>query len=414
LIKVLYIDGVGPFGGASRSLFEAVRALPPESVQPYFIAAQGTAQDFYRQIAKDTVLTRGLTRFDNTNYSHYRGVRWLVLLREIFHIPFMLSALARARRQWPDINLIHVNEITEIIPGLVAKRLFKVPMVIHVRSPQWTNRRAIRTRWIDSQLRSKADAVIAIDDMVGATLPDDIPVTVIHNSFTAKKAPQSDTAIVEKLNNLRPTSLKVGFVGNLHLFKGVRELIEAAGIVRRAGRDVEFVVVGGATSQGDGALAWLLNRLGLHQDVLGQVSEWIRSAGVIETFHLLGPTTDIQCVYERLDVICFPSHLDGPGRPVFEAAFSAVPSIVAASKTYPDTLVDGETGIAISTPDPQKLADAILHFADNRSEVARMGANARRLAEANFVPAVNSAQLLAVYESLLARRRDKAASEPTS
>jgi hypothetical protein len=26
---------------------------------------------------------RGLTRFDNTRYSHYQGVRWLVALREI-------------------------------------------------------------------------------------------------------------------------------------------------------------------------------------------------------------------------------------------------------------------------------------------------------------------------------------------
>ena len=45
-IRVLYIDGDGPFGGASRSLFEAVRALPDGTVAPYFVASRGTALDF--------------------------------------------------------------------------------------------------------------------------------------------------------------------------------------------------------------------------------------------------------------------------------------------------------------------------------------------------------------------------------
>src|SRR5687767_10881576 len=67
-MKVLYVDGDGPFGGASRSLFEVVRAFPKGSVDPHFVAARGTALSVYRQVAKDVVVTRGLTRFDNTRY----------------------------------------------------------------------------------------------------------------------------------------------------------------------------------------------------------------------------------------------------------------------------------------------------------------------------------------------------------
>src|ERR1041384_7425395 len=77
-LKVLYLDSDGPFGGASRSLFEVVRPLSVGAVDPYFVAVQGTALDFYAQIAKDVVVTRGLTKFDNTRYSYYRGVRWLI------------------------------------------------------------------------------------------------------------------------------------------------------------------------------------------------------------------------------------------------------------------------------------------------------------------------------------------------
>ena len=81
-IRVLYICGIGPFGGASRSLYEAVKAMPKESVEAYFIGVHGSALPFYKEVATDMFATTGLTGFDNSRYSYYRGIRWLVLLRE--------------------------------------------------------------------------------------------------------------------------------------------------------------------------------------------------------------------------------------------------------------------------------------------------------------------------------------------
>ncbi len=123
--------------------------------------------------------------------------------------------------------------------------------------------------------------------------------------------------------------------------------------------------------------------------------------GLSDSFHLLGATLDIKCVYDRLDVLLFPSHFDAPGRPIFEAAFSSVPSIVSLNKPRADTLVHGETGLAIPARNPSKLAEAILYFADNPAEVQRMGVNARQLANANFDPAANAGKLLAVYSSVI-------------
>lgn len=403
MLRVLYIDGVGPFGGSSRSLFEMVRILADGAVEPLFVAARGTALDFYGQVAKDIEATRGLTRFDNTRYSHYRGVRWLVLLREIFHIPYMVAALIRARRKWRKVDLIHVNEVTEIIPALLAKWMFRAPLVVHVRSLQRVDERSVRSRWVNAMLHRNADAVVAINENTRATLPADMPVDVIQNSFTAKRAKHSDPAMLKKLDALRPTSLKVGFVGNLHHSKGLFDLVNAAVLTRAAKRDVEYVIVGGVTKPDTGLKAWALARAGLAQDVQAELVSRIQECGLEDDFHLLGATTDIQCVYERLDVICFPSHYDAPGRPVFEAAFSAVPSIVSVDKPLADTLVDGETGIAIPAHAPEKLAQAIMHFADDRNEVARMGKNAKALADSNFDPASNARKLLAVYNRVAGR-----------
>ncbi len=254
-MKVLYVDSDGPLGGASRSLFEAVRPLSAGMIDPYFVAVEGTALEFYRQIARDNVTTRGMTKFDNTRYSHYKGIRWLVVLREIFYFPFTVAVLLRARRRWNQIDVIHINEFLGIIPGMIAQRLFRAPLVVHVRSLAWQDEHSLRCRWLKKRLRANASAVVAIDQNVRATLPADIDVDVIQNSFTPKVLSSPDSAMLSRLDGLRPGSLKVGFVGNLHRSKGIFDLLEAAKLVKAAGREVEFLIVGGTTVSDKGLKA---------------------------------------------------------------------------------------------------------------------------------------------------------------
>lgn len=400
-MKVLYIDGVGPFGGASRSLYEAVRALPAGSVDAYFVAQRGSALDFfYSEVATDVISTRGLTRFENTRFGYYRGVRWLVLLRELSYVPFTIIAIFRARKRWKKFDVIHANEITEILPLLLAKYVFGAPALVHVRSSQRVGR-SWRCRWLHRCLRRSVAAVVAIDENVRSTLPGDIRVDVIHNSFTPKRAQTPDPEISRKLQSLRPMSLKIGFVGNLHRSKGLMDLLDAAKIVREAGREVEFIIVGGNTRNDRGLKGWLLRKFGFAQSIQAELRERIEQYGLTDIFHLFGPTTDIQCVYEGIDVVCFPSHYDDPGRPVFEAAFSSVPCIAAVTCPRSDTLIHRETGLAVPMRDPARLAAAILYFADNRGEVQRMGANARELANRNFNPSKNAQTLLSVYSRIV-------------
>lgn len=396
------MDGVGPFGGASRSLFEAVRAFPPHAVSPYFLATRGTAADFYKTVATQIIEGYGLSRFDNTLYSHYRGKRWAVLLRELYLVPFSLAVVRRAYGRWQnDIDLIHVNEILEIFPALLAKRMFRKPLVVHVRSVQNADPKSWRYRFLSRLLRKHADAVIAIDENVRASLPSDLKVHVIHNSFTPTVAAEPDRKMIAAIESLPVASLKVGFVGNLHHSKGLFEMVEAAKILSEAGRDVDFVIVGGTTVSDVGVKATALSKAGLAQNVQQELHERASSLGVADHFHLLGSTKDIQSVYDRLDVICFASHYDSPGRPIFEAAFAGVPSIAAIKNPYPDTMIPNVTGIAIHPRDPVALARAIAYFEQNRTEVSRMGAEARALAKRNFDPLTNSSKLLGLYQQLM-------------
>lgn len=411
-LRVLYLHFTGPFGGASRSLFEAVRSFPPSAVQPAFVTQRGSAREFFSMLG-EVIETTGMTQFDNTRYSYYRGLRWLVALREVAFLPSTLLALWRAKRRWKEVDIIHVNEFSGVIALRMARRWFDVPAVVHVRSVLRTEPRSWRTRWLNHMFRYHVQGIVAIDENVRASLPADLRVEVIHNGFSPKLTFSADKLFECKLARLRPESFKVGFVGNLLVVKGIYELIEAARLTKERGLDVEFVIVGDDARSSRGPKALLLKALRLQQNVRAEIEVSLDRHGLRDRVHLVGFTRDIATVYRHMQVLAFPSHYDAPGRPIFEAAFFGVPSIVAVREPKPDTLIDGETGIAIAPRSALELAAAIERMAADREATARMGEAARRMAERNFNAQNNAQQLLHLYNRVTGRTAMKTLEGPT-
>jgi glycosyltransferase involved in cell wall biosynthesis len=395
-MRVLYIHMTGAFAGGCRSLYEVVRALPAGEVEPLFIAPRGSVHGFLSRLG-EAIEARGISQFDNTRYGYYRGLRWLVAIRELAFVPSTIVALLRAYRRWKTVDLIHVNEITGVLPWLIAGRLFNAPVVVHVRSVVRNDTGSFRTRWINRLLRNKANAVIAIDETVRASLPQELPVDVIHNAFSLDSADIADSTFADRLR-LKPGSFKVGFVGNLLRVKGIFELIEAARLTRDQGLDVEFIVVGADAGRSDTLKSRILNELRLGQDVGTEVRAKVDLFRLGDRVHMVGFMANIAQAYACMDVLCFPSYYDAPGRPIFEAAFLKVPSIAAVRKPMPDTLVDRVTGLAIPPHDAEALAKAITTVATDRALAVRMGAAAHQMAISNFLAEQNAAKLLKVYK----------------
>lgn len=399
-LRVLYLHFVGPFGGSSRSLYEAVSSFPAGSVEAFFVTQRGSVRDYFKLIGEVTE-TVGLSQFDNTRYSYYRGVRWLVVLREIAYVPFTVHALAKARRRWGRVDLIHVNEFTGLFALWVARWFFRAPAVVHVRSVPRVDANSLRTSWVNWILREKVQGVVAIDENVLAGLSAVREVQVIHNGFSVR-AP-IDAGAPTALEKLRAESFKVGFVGNLIRVKGIYELVEAARITRDKGLDVEFIAVGDDARPSRGIKHRLLKVLRLHQNVRVEIEAEIDRLGLRDRFYLIGFTSDLARVYSCMDVLAFPSHYDAPGRPIFEAAFFGVPSIVAVQNPKRDTLLDGITGIAIRPRSSVELACAIERLILAPDLTARMGEAARQLAEENFDAKENAKKLLNLYLRIVGR-----------
>ena len=174
------------------------------------------------------------------------------------------------------------------------------------------------------------------------------------------------------------------------------DFVEAAAICRDRGYRIRFLMIGEGVRAAKGWRDRLLQWLGFREDIGAEIRaliEHLRLEGVV-VFHPF--TTDLASIYNEMDVLCFPSYLDAPGRPIFEAGFFAVPSIAAISQPRADTFVAGETGLLVQPGAPTKLAEAVIRLHDDADARERMGAAARRMANERFDAAKNAKKVLSL------------------
>ena len=393
MLRVLYLHPFGAYGGATKSLSEMVAALPAGSVSGVAITPAGVAARSLEAAGLQTLHVSGLAQWDDTRFGHYRGLRWLILLRELAYWPSSIMSILRARRRGP-FDLVHCNEVTALLPGLFAKWWLKAPLVVHVRSLQRGAAGGRISAWLLGRLRCGADAVVAIDEAVRRTLPQDLPVTVIHNGMRVP----ADLPV-----RAADGTFTVAIIGVLHRAKGVYEFVEAASILRDRGVAVKFAVVGENIRRLSGLRGWLLRKLDLARDVRADLEAYVTRHGLHDRVELIGFVADIRTVYSRIDAVCFPSHLDAPGRPVFEAALFGLPTVVAMRDPTHDVIVSGVTGLCIAEPTPAAIADAIQSLASDRTKAQRMGAKARELALTRFESSLSAARMLELYREVVAR-----------
>lgn len=318
------------------------------------------------------------------------------MLRELYYFPFALIALWRIKKTRINFDLIHVNEITLLPIGIMAKLFFKLPVIFHIRSLQRNDESSLRTKYVFMLLKKYADAVICIDQTVKESIPSWVESHVVHNGININNA-----SLVKK-EKISPRKLTVGMAGVFLRSKGVYEFVEAAKIllVDRS-HDLEFLIAGQNARETKGFIGWVYKKLGFSEDVFSDIRKYIDDNELGDHIKLTGLVKDIRQVYQDLDILCFPSYLNACGRPVFEAAFYEVPSIVAIKNPLEDAIIHEVTGLVIERPDAQLLANAIERLVKNPVFCHMLGRQAKCWAEKFFVVEVNAERTLQIYSSII-------------
>lgn len=100
--------------------------------------------------------------------------------------------------------------------------------------------------------------------------------------------------------------------------------------------------------------------------------------------HVVGYTTEVEHYMAAATLLCLPSHREGFGSVIIEAAACGVPAVASRIYGLTDAIIDGETGVLHTAGDSAALHDAIFRLLTRPQELLRMGHAARERALREF------------------------------
>lgn len=390
-IRVLYVNHMDSPTGAVRSLRFLIESFPPGTVSAHVLSPPGRAADFLRAGGINVIPIKGVFLLQNMTGQPIQGVRWLILMRELWRLRHG-SIIRRAIREIrPD--LVHLNEHGMFQAAAVA-RSERIPVLMHVRCVA-DRRIRWQTEILKRTLPNLVDRVVAIDHSVARSLEGIASSRVVYNPM----APVSHGSGPREPGG----PVRVGFLAGIQTFKGIWDLLEAARILR--GRtDIRFDLFGG-NRWPDAFYRSLYGRalglLGVARNEVAEIRTFIERERLRDSVRLLGHVETDGRLFAQMDVLAFPSHMNGPGRSVFEAGLHGIPSVVALKDVVQDVVRDGVTGLIVLERNPRALAEAIRRLADDAGLRHRMGQAAMELYRDQFNPRRVATEMLTVYRDLL-------------
>jgi glycosyltransferase involved in cell wall biosynthesis len=172
------------------------------------------------------------------------------------------------------------------------------------------------------------------------------------------------------------------FVGRLNRDKGVLDLARAFAQFERANCDVWLLMVG--------------------PDEAGISAQFETLCGnAIARVRRIDYTPRPEHFMAAADVFVLPSHREGFGSVVIEAAACGIPAVASRIYGLTDAVDEGVTGLLHSAGEVSELHDKLACLCGDRALRARMGEAARARAAADFSMLSVTAALVAYYEKIL-------------
>ncbi|MEO8719261.1 MAG: glycosyltransferase [Burkholderiales bacterium] len=180
--------------------------------------------------------------------------------------------------------------------------------------------------------------------------------------------------------------LKLVYVGRLIRTKGLFEVIEALGTLKRAGRKFTLSVAGEGADRGELMAA-------------------TRKAGLDDRVQFLGGLFAAgKCrLWLDSDLFVFPTyHQEGLPYSLLEAMAAGCVPITTRVAAMPDVMRDGEHGLFVPVKDAQALARAVAAVDDDRAGLMRMAEAARRRVLERYSVARLADDFRTLYDGCLA------------
>ena len=365
-------------GGTERRLLAVVRGLDRTRFDPLLVCINGLGEleGEARALGVEPHVIGRAHRFDA------RSVARLARL------------LRRERVQivhgW--LSLASVFARLAAVPARVPVRIAAEGGAVTTRD----SRRAARDRTIERALAPLTDAYVANSEAVAASLRangvPDRKIAVVPNGVEVRPAhdPEERRRIRASLG-AGDGDVLVGMVARLDPgFKDHSTFLEVVAGLARDGRPVRAAVVGVGSAADRGTLEAQARELGVDGRVV-----------------FTGYRPDAAELIGVLDVSVLLSYSEGFSNVVLETMAAGVPFVGTRIPPIEEAVEDGAHALLVPVGDREATTGALRRLLDDPALAARLAAAARERATARFSLEAQAAATMALYDRLLARRRDR-------
>lgn len=318
------------------------------------------------------------------------------LLLEIAQLAYNAVSLLQLFRQLRRCRYDFIYERYALfnVAGLVASRVFGVPLVLEVNTPYaqaWSRYYGLRLKTLARVLERftlcRADVIVTVTEAQRHMLEQigvhADAVIVSHNAVDPEEF-QPDVEPAAELAAVLPAraAMIVGFVGTMNRWQGVHGFADVIRRVMSERSDVGFLFVG--DGEGRAQLEGELRRL----DVQGAA-----------TFLGRRPHREVPRLVRAMDVgVLLDSNVYGSPMKIFE--YWAMGKAVIAPRVPPvlEVLREGETGLLIDPGDSAAMAACILRLARDPALRKRLGGAGRAEVLARHTWSRNAQAILDAFQ----------------
>ena len=289
------------------------------------------------------------------------------------------------------VQLVHTHDFRSDLYGLVAARRLGIPAVATCHGWIANNFKGRMYVRADKRLLRRFDRVIVVSermrDQLRAAGVDEARIAVVPNALVVAdyRPRRGDTAVRSEWGVPAHAKLVVN-IGRLSPEKGQALFLRAAAELARERPDAHFALVGIGPDEA------LLRRLA------GEL-------GIAERVVFAGYRSDMQAVYDSVDLVVQSSSTEGMPNVILEALLMRVPVVATDVGGTAEIVEHGHSGILVRSGDLAGLVRAMREaLADPERAQARADHGERRV-RAEFDHATRLRRIERVYDDVAGLRR---------
>jgi len=341
--------------------------------------------NFFYVLPKESLASAWIKKFD-FEFSEWKI--WEISKRSISWIayfPYLIINAVKLNRivKEKTINLIHVNDLYNLIP--VAARLLgcRTPYVCHVRFMPEVFPKVLFDFWLRIHLHF-SKKIIVVSEALLRKLPTHQKIELIYDGFPFKSEEMIDDA--KKVDS---NSYIFLYLANMISGKGQNYALEAFAKVHEQLPAWRLRFVGGDMG------------LRKNQEYLIRLKEDAENLGVSDKIDWFGFTDSVEREYKQADIVLNFSEAESFSMTSLES-LSYERALIVSNCGGPTEIVKHEkTGLIVENKNVEAMADAMIRLASSSALRMQLAVNGNKFVREKFNILVTADKLKVIYQSCM-------------